>query len=172
MKTVNEKLDLKIEEFLGVVESEVEHLGVTLGLLNDLRECVIKRDDKGLGRLLESVRGESDKRLANEFKRNLLRDEIGELLGCEGRDVTLSRLEGLTGAVRKEQISSGKKKLIGMTKHVQKEHFKTVSLLCEFSRLNNLMMNKLFEKNRGDGGTYSASGQKRQSDLNLMNFKF
>ncbi len=62
-------LSCKIEDLLGVLRQDIEHLERTLVRLNELRCFVIKRDEKGLTRLLDDIRMESRDYQANEQTR-------------------------------------------------------------------------------------------------------
>ncbi len=172
MKTVI-KLEDKIDEMLTVLDKDIQHMQENLSMLNELRSLVIKHDNAALGRLLESIQVSADSYAANEAKRDSIRLQLSEALGCSVEKVTLSRLETAVTKDRKIRITETKARLKSLAEELKKEYLGTAMLLSECARFNNLLLKSIFGFGKTGTTTYNSSGvAKRQADAALVNIKF
>jgi hypothetical protein len=161
-----------VDELLGVLDADIEHLHRGLSWLDELRALVVKRDEAGLCRLLETIRLESDGCAANEQKRQSIRKELAGILGCEQRQLTLSLLENFAPEERKADIVERKENLRTLAGQLKKEHRRTAMLLSDCARINGLLLKSILECGRCGAALYDASGAKtRQGDAGFVNMR-
>ncbi len=167
------EIEAKIDELLRCLDKDIEHVGGSLSLLNELRSLVIKRDEDSLGRLLENIQTESDTYKSQELKRHTIRKELALALGCNPEQVTLSKLEAVLPEEEKGQVAERKAQLKSLTNKLKKEHLSTALLLSECARFNRLLLKSIL--NFGKTGTvyYDSDGStKQQSDTAFVNLQF
>lgn len=163
----------KVDELLAVLDEDIRHIKQNLSTLNELRSLVIKRDDTGLSKLLELIRGESDRNLRHELKRQSIRKELAIALGWSFEQMTLSRLEASLPKGRKEQVAGKKAELTSLIKELKKEHLSTALLLSECARLNRMLLKGVFNLgNRGIVSYGSNGAAKQQNDIAFVNLQF
>lgn len=173
MKATAISIEDKVDELLAVLDEDIQHIQQSLSTLNELRSLVIKRDDAGLGKLLELIRGESDRNLRHELKRQSIRKELASALGCGLEQMTLSTLEASLPKGKKEQVTRKKAELTSLIKELKKEHLSTALLLSECARINRTLLKGVF--NLGNTGTvcYGSNGAaKQQNDIAFVNLQF
>jgi len=169
-KTVD--LSRKVEDLLGVLRRDIEHLERTLVCFNELRCFVIKRDEKGLARLLDDIRAESRDYQANEQRRNLIREELSVLLGCKTGELTLSVLTKRLGGAANTAISESQQRLKMLMGRLQKEYVSTVSLLSDCARINSALLKIMFNRGRSGLLCYDSAGlTERESGAAFMNMR-
>ena len=171
MKTLSLEFDNYIDPLIDVLERDIEHIDSTLGILDQLRGMVIKRDDKSLNLLLEKVRLKTVKYANVENRRQAIRKELARLWGCETKEMTLTRLIQILPPERSEQVRQTKERLEHLLSKFKAEHLSTFMLLSECSRFNEVMLSALLNGKR-DESTYNRQGsmkwQKNQSIVNLQ----
>ncbi len=162
----------KVDELIGVLDEDIRHVRRALSRLDELRSLLVKRDQAGLGRLLETIRDESDNYSANESKRQSMRREFADALDCGVSDMTLSRLEAVLPGEKRIQVAQRKAELRVLTEKLKKEHLKTTMLLSDCARFNSEMLRGIVELGRTGAITYSSDGAaKHQSDSAFMSFE-
>lgn len=172
MNDLKIELSSKVEELIGILQCDVEHLNRTLSYLNDLRSLVVKRDEKALGRLLEDIRIEGQEYAGNEQRRSEIRGQLGELLGCNTGKLTLTVLKTHLVGPAKTAIAEFQQKLKTLTGRLQGEYVATVALLSDCARINSLLLKAIFERGRAGLVCYDSTGQTpRQSDAAFMNMR-
>jgi hypothetical protein len=165
-------LSRKTEDLLDVLRRDIEHLERTLVCLNELRCFVIKRDEKGLARLLDDIRVESRGYQANEQRRNLIREELSVLLGCKTGELTLSVLTRRLGGAAKAAIAESQQRLKMLVGRLQKEYVSTVSLLSDCARINSALLKIMFNRGRSGLVCYDSAGlTERESGAAFMNMR-
>jgi hypothetical protein len=173
MKAASEIAEDKVGELLLCLDRDIQYIQQNLSRLNELRGLVIKRDDASLGKLLESIRAESDNYTANESKRQSLRKELADTFGCDIRQMTLSSLEDRLSEEGRAQVTRTKTKLRLLVKEFKKEHLSTALLLLECSRFNNLLLKSIFDLGKTAMVYYNSDGSaKRHSDTAFVNLQF
>jgi uncharacterized coiled-coil protein SlyX len=166
------ELSQKINDLLGVLERDVEHVGRTAMQLDELRGFVIKRDEQGLNRLLEEIRAEEQDYSANEQNRKVLREQLAGLLGCKTQELTLSVLETRVSEPQKTTIAESRKRLRALVENLQREYVSTVALLSDCSRINSLLLKIIFEQGRNGLVCYDSDGTPvRKSDAAFMSMR-
>jgi uncharacterized protein YejL (UPF0352 family) len=152
-------LSQKIEDLLGVLQRDIEHIERTALWLNDLRGFVIKRDEKGMGRLLADIQADGQEYSINEQCRCQIREELAGLLCCKPKELTLSVLGRSVAEPAKTAIAESQRKLRAMAERLQKEYVSTVSLLSDCSRINSHLLRAIFERSRSGVVCYDSAGQ-------------
>jgi hypothetical protein len=166
-------MEKKADELMAVLDKDARHLEQSLSRLTELRSLVIKRDDAALGRLIDEIRTESDHYTANELKRQSIRKELAIALGCSFDRMTLSKLEPHLPQAKRTQVARMKTRLASLTKDLKKEHLNTTLLLSECARLNNMLLNGIFNSGGTGGLVYNADGAaRRQTDKAFINLQF
>jgi len=172
MKAMAIGIDNKIDELLAVLDRDIQHMQESLSRLNELRSLVIKRDDAALSNLLEDIRAESDNYADNESRRQSIRNELAIALGCDVKQMTLSRLETTLPRGKNAQVAERKAKLKSLTGKLKEEHLITVLLLSECARFNRLFLNSIFNSGKTETVIYDSNGiTRRQIDTALINLR-
>ncbi|MHC4158123.1 MAG: flagellar export chaperone FlgN [Planctomycetota bacterium] len=173
MKTTTPGIEDKIDELLACLDTDIEHIKKSLSRLNELRSLVVKRDDASLGKLLESIRTESDNCRKNELRRQSVRKELAIALDCGIEQVTLSSLDTVLPEEQKVQVAERKSKLQSLAEELKREHLSTALLLAECARFNRLLLKSIFDLGRTGMVYYGSDGStKRQIDTAFMNLQF
>jgi hypothetical protein len=166
-------IENKIDSLLDVLKNDIEHIHQSLLWLTELRSLVVKRDEEGLGELLEYIQKKSGGYSANESKRQLLRKELAEDLGCDIKEVTLTRLEKEGPVEKRKVVSTIKAELKTLTEELKREHLSVTMLLSDCARFNSLLLRSLLDMGRAETVTYSANGTAmRQGRMSLLNLRF
>lgn len=173
MKTVVLDIEEKVDELLGCLEGDIEHMEDSLLTLDELRGFVIKQDKSALGKLLDKARNASTKYRIHERKRQKVRSELAKLLDCRGKDVTLSKLETVVSEEKKAFVVQTKIKLNTLTRKFLKEYSNTAMLLAECTRFNRLILKSIFNFGNADAVVYDADGTaKEQNQRAFMDMQF
>ncbi|MHC4616163.1 MAG: hypothetical protein ACYTEQ_00260 [Planctomycetota bacterium] len=173
MNAATGSIEDKVDELLVILDEDIEHIQKSLLHLNELRSMVIKRDDAGLGELLERIRTESDNRIAGELKRRSMREELAAVLGCTFEHMTLSRLEEFLPEEKRAEVAQRKTTLKSLIAELKTEHLSTSLLLSECARFNRLLLRSILDLGRADALVYSADGTtSRQIDQTFVNLRF
>jgi len=173
MKATAIEIEDKVDELLTFLDEDSRHIQESLLKLNELRSLVIKRDTAALGRLLESIQAESDSYRSHELKRQSIRKDLANALGCNLEQMTLSRLEANLPKEKKEQVILRKTKLKSLINELKKEHLSTTLLLSECARFNNMLLKSIFDLGKTDVVYYDSNGAtRRQTDTAFVNLQF
>ena len=173
MKAIVIEAEGKIDELLVVLDKDIRHIQNSLLRLDELRSLVVRRDDAGLGKLLESIRTELDSYKGHEFKRQSIRKELAAAFGCNLEQMTLSRLEATLSGKKKTRVTRKKTKLRLLTEELKKEHLSTIMLLSDCARFNSVLLRNVFELGGTGTITYDSNGAtKRQNNTTLVNLRF
>jgi hypothetical protein len=164
------ELTQKTEDLLGILELDIERIERTIHNLNNLRGLVVKRDEKELGRLLETIQSESQVYANNERQRNRIRREMAGLIGCSQEKMNLSILkEHLRQPELIEQVGIAQQKLKNLAMRLKREYFSTVALLSDCARINAALLKCIFGRSRGNLICYNSAGEiARQTDAAFM----
>lgn len=173
MKAAATTIENNVDELLAVLDEDIRHIHDSLLQLNELRSAVIKRDDAALNRLLGTARAKAGSYAANESKRQILRKDLANALGCNVEQMTLTRLESRLPIEKKAQIANKKAELRRLTDELKKEHLSTSILLSECARFNSLLLRSIFDLGKTRTVTYRANGAaNRQMDGTFVNLRF
>ena len=160
----------KIENKVTCLDKDSQHIQESLSQLNKLRSYVIKRDDSGLSKLLKVIQAEISSYRNHESKRQTIRKELANALGCNTEQMTLSALEARLPKGKKDQIIKKKAKLMSLINELKKEHLSTILLLSECARFNNLLLKSIFDLGRTGAVYYNSNGAtKQQTDMAFVN---
>jgi len=172
MKSTATEIEDKVDELLACLDKDSQHIQESLSQLNKLRSLVIKRDDAGLGTLLKIIQAESDNYRNHESKRQTIRKELANALGCNIEQMTLSALEASLPKEKKAQVTNKKAKLISLVKELKKEYLSTALLLSECARFNNLLLKSIFDLGKTEAVYYNSNGAtKQQTDMAFVNLQ-
>ena len=173
MRAAEIPIEDKVDQLLACLDKDSRHIEQNLSQLNELRRLVIKRDEAALARLLESIRAESDSYRSHESERQSIRRELGEILGCDVRQMTLSALQASLPKAKRTQVTKMKARLRSLIEEFKKEHLSTALLLSECARFNNLLLKSIFEIGNPEMVYYNSNGTaKRQTDTAFVNLQF
>jgi hypothetical protein len=166
------EISQKISLLLDVLERDVEHIGRTMSYLNELRGLVIKRDERGLGRLLDAIRTESQEYAGIEQSRQLMRKEMAEAFGCKPEEMTLTFLKKCACGEVKDTIAEIQQKLKTTVGRLKGEYAATVKLVSECARINSILLKTIFERKQPGLVCYDSAGlTNRQGDAAFMNMR-
>jgi len=173
MKAATNTMEKKVDELLAVLDEDIRYIHDSLLQLNELRSSVIKRDDAALNRLLGTAGAKAASYALNESKRQSLRKDLANALGCNIEQMTLTRLESALPIEKKTQVTNKKAELRMLVNELKKEHLATAVLLSECARFNNLLLRSIFVPGETGTVTYRANGAaNRQMDGTFVNLRF
>lgn len=157
MKTSDGGLDGLTDELLSVLSDDIRHIKQTLERLDALRAAVIRRDEEGLKCLLDEVADEQGNYEPVERRRDGIRKQMADVLGCGIEEMNLSKLCGQLTGERRDLVAQARQELQGICEKLRKEHMATNILLKECSRFNNLLLRGILGNGRGTV-TYNSRG--------------
>ncbi|MGD8787033.1 MAG: hypothetical protein PVJ60_06385 [Phycisphaerales bacterium] len=170
--TVTTEIEDKIDELLACLDKDSQYMQKNISQLNKLRSLVIKRDDAGLGRLLEIIKTESNNYQKHESERHKIREKLANAFGCNAKQITLSALEANLPKEKKNQIKFIKEKLMSLIIELKKEYLSTTLLLSECTRFNNKLLKSIFDFGKNEMVYYNSNGAtKRQTDTAFVNLQ-
>ena len=173
MKATTTAIEDKVEELLGVLDTDIEHLQQSMSRLNEMRSLVIKHDDGALGRLLESIQAEANGYRKHAFRRRSVLKELAIALGCDQEQMTLSKLEARLNEEQKAQVAERKVQLRSLSKELKREHLSTQLLLSECARFNSMLLKSIFDFGKTGTVIYNCDGStKRHTDTAFVSVQF
>lgn len=162
------------DKMLEVLDSDITHLEMVLTALDELRGCVIKRDDEKMRQLLSIAQSELEAYHNIENQRAMLRDKIAFYLGIVPQELNLSRLKEYVDLEREEKITQKQNCLRELVARMKKEHGSTVLFMRECARFNNQLLHSLLGNRKQL--TYNMRGNSRwhttPGSVNMVNMKF
>ena len=171
MNIVNlNKLHLLTDSLLVVLDKEKQRITNAIQHLNQIRACVIKRQDQQLEVLLEHINDQRKYTIEIEHVRQSIRTEIADVLGCNVEDVTLSKMISVLETKRAALLTNRQKELKELVNKLKFEHSSTQLLLRECARINTAMLRSIFGS--GQGITYDRQGTRSwDADKAMVNLK-
>ncbi|MBN2136645.1 MAG: hypothetical protein JW720_02450 [Sedimentisphaerales bacterium] len=161
MKSMTVEMEDNVGALLSVLDEDIRYVRESLVRLDEIRALVVKRDQAGLGRVLDAIRSESRAYSVNESKRQSLRRAFAGLMDCSVKEITLSRLEaGVHGDLRIE-VCRRKAKLKSLTSQLKREYARTAALLSDCARFNSVLLREILHFGRAGTITYSSDGARR-----------
>lgn len=171
--TIPTLLREKAEALVALLDIDIDYLTANLERLDALRGMVVKRQDQELSRLLDTIRIESESYARHESQRQLLRQEIADLMACDVRELTLSSLARVLDPPLNQLLTQRKGTLRELTGRLRAEHLSTRWLLKDCARFNTVLFNTLFHPGQGNALTYTVNGTtQRHHEQSLMNLQF
>lgn len=162
MKTLTLESEDILDQFMGVLDMDIQQLEKNIAVLDQLRCLVVKQDNDGLSQLLNKIQSEVKGHHENGLKRLALRKELAFSYGCDIEQLTLSRLETVLPGQKKLQVSQRKIKLQTLSARLKKEYENTQRLLSDCARFNRLLLKSIFNLGRSEATTYNAAGSTRR----------
>ncbi len=156
------EIENKIDEMLECLDVDIEHLETNLLRLNDLRALVIKRDDAQLMRLLNDIQMESDSYREHEFKRQMIRKRLANLLGCGIEKVTLSNLASMLDEEKRNFVNVKKARIKALVESFKSEYASTIILVSDCSKFNKMLIKSIFEPSKTGSVYYKPNGKVRE----------
>ncbi len=165
-------LETRIGSLLEVLDEDVRHLESALTRLESLRALLIKREEVGLQKLLEEIRGQGDTYRQNEQKRQQLRRELAAELGWVEGDLTLSKLQRKLAGPSRAALAQRQTRLRALGMELKREYSLTVLLVRDCIRFNRSLMQILLGSGGRGSATYSPTGAARHEfGTMLMNMQ-
>lgn len=172
MKAITASIEDKVDRLLVCLDRDAQHMQESLQKLNEMRSLVIKRDEAGLGKLLESLQVASDCYKEHELNRKSIRKELADSLGCNIEQMTLSALESCVSEAKKNQVTLMKAKLRSLSVELKKEYLSTALLLSECTRFNNMLLKGIFNLCNTESVHYKSNGEtRRHIDTAFVNLR-
>jgi len=165
MNTPEPILNSKINELIEVLDKDIQYLNQSLAHLDNLRQFVIKRDDRALASLLQTIQTEAAEYAGNETKRRQIRKDLAETLRCSANQLTLSSLARILPQDKKYQLARQKTQLKSLTGKLKNEHKNTSFLLAECARFNRKLLKNIFQLGSRQTKTYTHDGSCQQQNL-------
>jgi hypothetical protein len=163
----------RVDELIKVLDKDIEHIRDCLCRLDQLRSCIIKRDDVKLTRILTQIQAEADIYITNEQKRQSIREYLAHALDCNIDQINLSKLEAILPESIRAQIAQRKALLKTLVQQLKIEYSNTALLVSECARFNNLLLRNIFGHEHRATVTYSPDGStKKQIGTSFVNLQY
>ena len=94
-----------------------------------MRSLVIRRDEQGLSRLLDTIQAEAAEYQRNESRRTTLRRKIADAFAGDPKQVTLSWLQSVLPPTKSSLLAERKTTLKALTDSLKTEYAKAAMLL-------------------------------------------
>lgn len=173
MNAMAMNIEQMINQLIHVLDKDIQNIKDNLLRLNDLRIMVIRRDDDALAKLLEHIRIESQDYKSHDAKRQSIRMELAKCMGCDFKDMTLSKLQTILPKEKTTQLSQRKTELTSLVNKLKKEHVRTTLLLSDCARFNRTLLENVFGMEKNGSITYNANGSAKKSNAAaLVNLRF
>jgi hypothetical protein len=170
---IDSRIEQYAEQLLAVLDRDIENLQDNITRLNELRCLVIRQDIEVLNRLLEHIRAESNAAQSNERSRQMLREKLAALAGCDPKEMTLTRIESQVSDDKRPAVAARKNKLRTLTELLKKEYAGTQTLLVDCARFNRLLLKNIFAVGQNENVTYKQTGgTERQTGTVFMDMQF
>jgi len=154
-------IEMKVDALLAVLDDDIRHAETTVGLLDTLRSLLIKRDDAGLEQLLGDLRDRARSYERTEQRRQALRSELAEALGCDVGAMTLTALKKQLSGPRRAAVGEKQTQLRSWIGRLRREHALTQKLVADCARFNRSLMGIFFGVDSISKTTYGATGAVR-----------
>jgi hypothetical protein len=171
MITLNVQIDDLVDELLNILDEDSSQVKVTLERLNRLRAAVIKRDEEDIKALLDTVMEDEPCYSRVETRRQEIRKELAEILGCTFEQMNLTYLCSKLPEEKSIMIADKQHELRGLTEKLRIEHMCTSMLLKECARLNKMLLKSIFSESK-ESVTYNSVGNPSwEMRKGLVNFR-
>jgi len=160
MVVENVELDELVEQLMAVLDEDAAQIRSTLARLDALRAAVIKRDEETLRSQLEAIQEESECSRRIEMKRQRIRRQLAEILGCDIGSMNLSALCSVCAPEQRRRIRRQQEQLGRLAGEFRMAHTYTTILLRECSRLNRMLLRQIVGQS-AQTVTYTARGHER-----------
>jgi hypothetical protein len=165
--------EIKVDALLAALDEDIRSTQSTLSQLDVLRSLIIKRDDKALEALLRDLQEEAESRLAAIQRREAIRKELADELGCEPGAMTLSALRRLLVDPRRRAVEDRQTRLKDLVAQLKREYALTTALVADCARFNRSLMRVFFGQDAQGKATYNARGTvHRQANVSLVNLHY
>lgn len=162
----------KVERFLDILGTDIEHVKKSISCIDELRALVIKRDDAALSRLLENIHAESDDYKTHELIRRKMREELAAALDCNPEQVTLTVLQTVLQGETASRAARTRATLASLMNELRKEYLSTTLLLSDCAGFNKLLLRSIFALGKTGTVTYSSKGSpKEHSETAFLNLQ-
>ena len=173
MKAGEAQIESHIDELLAILEEDSRHLEESLRRLDELRGLVVKRDEAGLGGLLDSIGKRSFDYSEIDSRRASVRARLAAALGWAVEQTTLSRLETAASQTRRAEIAGKRAALKLLTEKLKTEYVSTTMLLADCARFNSMLLSSVLRFGGAETITYNSSGSaRRQGHTGLVNLQY
>jgi hypothetical protein len=167
------RVEESIRSLLAVLDGDIAHVRTVLQRLDQLRSLLVKRDNTGLEKLLTELTSEAETYVANERKRQDLRQELAGEMQCGLEQVTLSRLVSSVPEAQRSELAERQKTLKSLTSRLKREHELTRLLIGDCARLNRLLLQVFCRQNGRGKMNYGVTGAvARPPEAVLMSLHF
>jgi transposase len=173
MIATDQNIDKTIDDLLEVLDTDSRLIQQSLLRLDEMRSLVIRRDEQGLSRLLDTIQAEAAEYQRNESRRTTLRRKIADAFAGDPKQVTLSWLQSVLPPTKSSLLAERKTTLKALTDSLKTEYAKAAMLLADCARFNRLLLTSIIEFGRTHACTYNPDGSaKTQSSAGLVNLQF
>jgi hypothetical protein len=173
MNMISSLAETKVEALLTALDEEIRNTESTLSQLDLLRALLIKRDDRALEQLLHDLRQEAASRAAGAQRREAIRKELADELGCDLRVMTLSFLKRTLSGPRRQAVADRQTRLQSLIAQLKREYALTTALVADCARFNRSLMRVFFGLDVKGKTTYNAQGAvSRPADASLVNLHY
>ncbi len=163
----------KVDALLAALDEDIRRTQGTLSHLDTLRSLIVKRSDAALEQLLHDLRHEAESRVADVQRRESIRKELADELGCALDAMTLSVLKDALSGPRREAVADRQTRLKSLIAQLKREYALTSALVADCARFNRSLMRVFFGLDARGETTYSARGAaKHQADAALVNLHY
>ena len=135
----------QLNEFL---DEQAESIRRTLRQFDVLRGAVIHRDEAMMTELAEQVDAQNQERQEADKRREALCRQLGELLGCDARQVNITAICGLLDSEDRAELEDKRRVVKELVSRLKIEREGTELLLRECERMNRAILNEMMGSGR------------------------
>ncbi len=146
-----------VDDLLRALDDEIALLRERRGLLVQLYDATIGRNDRVMESLLLAMEQVEKRQLQTDRILQLLRRRLAAEMPCAQEEFGLSKLAKALSDEQAASVRDKREQIIALVGHVRQEHLRTSLLVAECARINRTLLGALFP---GDQScvTYGAGG--------------
>jgi flagellar biosynthesis/type III secretory pathway chaperone len=161
------QLDGLRDELIGLLDQEIELLGIRIGQFDALYEAILHRRNDEMESLLETMTRTQQQQATLDVTLQDMRRLFARWMGCPPGEVRLASIAQAVSDGR--QVESRRERIIVLAEKLKKKHLHTAVLLGECSRLNRMLLDGLLPSGPQPITTYGRGGRKDwQSSSTLL----
>lgn len=146
MKIPTTALEGLLPALLGLLEEEIELLGLRAKQFDDLYEAILHRRDEAMETLLEDMTRAQHHQAKLDEQLQAARTAIARALRRSTREIRLSELIDLLDGEPKTRLRDKRQQIILLSERLKRKHLTTAVLLRESARIHRRLIEGLLPK--------------------------
>jgi hypothetical protein len=169
---MEQKIEKDVVAMLEVLDNDIVNTQNDIVTLGQLRSYLVKRDERNMLGLLDTIRVVVQNRKDHQDRRFEFRKKLAAALGCAVEKLTLSKLCEYTDEPYKSAIVEKRSKLLAIVERFKTEYEATAYLLSDCARFNSVLLRNLIGMTCASEVTYKPGKINRTNDAAFINAQF